>query len=1032
MELSEKQIKRLQKLAKFDEDKDLATIENLMELDEKIEDVKEHLDIKFTSLQEELKKKLESELVLEIDREELRGDPGEPGKPGKNYILTNLDKKEIARNIDVPVVKQIIEKTEVIHETPVITEITKEVENKDSGEQIILKINEDETSLIKKEKIDGLEKDLKELKERPPVTQIIQQGGASGLERVNTKQGIHTIDFGTNLTVTPTVNGVRVDADNQTSPTPDLQDVTDIGATTTHTLTAGTGETFTITPPATGTAVDSLTSGGYNRDGSTFNYRVYSYNNDTNQKVVSATYKAITFTESYGALGYPVSTSIGVNFSGSGYTNAYRNAQIYAYKEINGVKYFALTPGSAYYYGYYSTPIGLDWSWDAVTEADGYLILDTGMMEWIYVVGTNTLSDNNTGWDSSTFPDVYTNQLGTSMNVNISWDAVAGADGYIILSDTPGFASYAYYQEKTTTSLTDSATNWQTSPVITPTTGYDGTHTFYGELRTNQVNWLGTPAIMGDDVKYMTFTPTGVSIGKNTQAYDGQTVIGVGALSLATEANETVIQDTVAIGQNAGHNVAADNRSVFIGKNAGYNVTNSQNVVAIGYGANYQGGSTSQSNVCIGNAAGYNAQGSNNVYIGDLAGAQVATSLGNNNVGIGTGVLRAITTGSSNLALGVSAGQLLTTGGSNTLLGVSSGQSLTTGSFNLCMGSGSGTALSTAGFNVHLGYFAGHNQTMNDSYSGTFNNGNIAYANTIGNFAVCHTYRGLTIGTSVGASTGPSNFGIGLTQPLYRGHFNGNVMISDTDSSFLGTEKIFNIGFSGATNWTTGTGWTITGGVANKNADGTGTLSQTIINMVSIPVVGEFYVLNFTLAFTSGTVQVSGFGVNFNETVNGAYNTSSRYQVIFRCTSASSPLTFTPSNTSRFTVDNVSLKKCTGGDLYLGNDLYIQDGGQIISTTAIDLAGGIKKKYVAKTANYTLTSNDYLVDCTSNSFTLTLPTAVGATGQQYVLKNSGTGVITLATTSSQTIDGVASGILTLVQWDSLIVVSNNANWIIIN
>lgn len=91
---------------------------------------------------------------------------------------------------------------------------------------------------------------------------------------------------------------------------------------------------------------------------------------------------------------------------------------------------------------------------------------------------------------------------------------------------------------------------------------------------------------------------------------------------------------------------------------------------------------------------------------------------------------------------------------------------------------------------------------------------------------------------------------------------------------------------------------------------------------------------------------------------------------------------------------------------------------------------GVKYSYVAKTANYTIALTDNIVDCTANSFDITLPTAVGTSGlaQRYVIKNSGTGIITIKTTSSQTIDGVASGVLTLVQWDSLVVFSDNANW----
>lgn len=93
--------------------------------------------------------------------------------------------------------------------------------------------------------------------------------------------------------------------------------------------------------------------------------------------------------------------------------------------------------------------------------------------------------------------------------------------------------------------------------------------------------------------------------------------------------------------------------------------------------------------------------------------------------------------------------------------------------------------------------------------------------------------------------------------------------------------------------------------------------------------------------------------------------------------------------------------------------------------------GATSMAYVAKTSGYTLTASDGTVECTSGTFTLTLPTAVGCTGRIYNMKNSGSGVITLNTTSSQTIDGNASGTLTLNQYENLIVQSNNANWIIL-
>jgi hypothetical protein len=86
----------------------------------------------------------------------------------------------------------------------------------------------------------------------------------------------------------------------------------------------------------------------------------------------------------------------------------------------------------------------------------------------------------------------------------------------------------------------------------------------------------------------------------------------------------------------------------------------------------------------------------------------------------------------------------------------------------------------------------------------------------------------------------------------------------------------------------------------------------------------------------------------------------------------------------------------------------------------------------AKTANYTVQSTDETINCTANSFDVTLLSAAGAiTGRKYRVKNSGVGTITIKTTSSQTIDGQASGAITLAQYDCLTVQSDGSNWIII-
>lgn len=175
-------------------------------------------------LEDRFDKKFEEELpnVYNI-LAKLKGDKGD------NYVITDEDKKEIvseilgsisidkiasmasdkideeriakkaSKYIKPVIVDKVIEKTETIVEQPIhyetIKEITNNVENEDTGEQIVEKINSQDT-LIKAEKVEGLKdvrKNIKELQERPAT--IIQGvgGGASG---------VRDIRGGTNITVT--------------------------------------------------------------------------------------------------------------------------------------------------------------------------------------------------------------------------------------------------------------------------------------------------------------------------------------------------------------------------------------------------------------------------------------------------------------------------------------------------------------------------------------------------------------------------------------------------------------------------------------------------------------------------------------------------------------------------------------------------------------------------------------------------------------------------------------------------------------
>ncbi len=113
------------------------------------------------------------------------------------------------------------------------------------------------------------------------------------------------------------------------------------------------------------------------------------------------------------------------------------------------------------------------------------------------------------------------------------------------------------------------------------------------------------------------------------------------------------------------------------------------------------------------------------------------------------------------------------------------------------------------------------------------------------------------------------------------------------------------------------------------------------------------------------------------------------------------------------------------------------NGTQGDYTATIKAAAFIGKTYTAniatKTTTYPITTSDYIIICTTNAFTVTLPTAVGISGQEFNIKNGNTlssgNYITIATTSSQTIDG--SSTETLLPLNSITVVSDGANWWVI-
>lgn len=137
----------------------------------------------------------------------------------------------------------------------------------------------------------------------------------------------------------------------------------------------------------------------------------------------------------------------------------------------------------------------------------------------------------------------------------------------------------------------------------------------------------------------------------------------------------------------------------------------------------------------------------------------------------------------------------------------------------------------------------------------------------------------------------------------------------------------------------------------------------------------------------------------------------------------------------------------SAGALTLGTALPVASGGTGLSSIGangsyLGVSAGalaylsspstVSFTYSSKTSNFTAAAqNAYGVDTSGGAVTCTLPTAVSIAGQEIVvsLRTAGNN-LTFNTTSSQTIDGQASGaIVTGVRYNTYRFMSDGANWV---
>lgn len=149
-----------------------------------------------------------------------------------------------------------------------------------------------------------------------------------------------------------------------------------------------------------------------------------------------------------------------------------------------------------------------------------------------------------------------------------------------------------------------------------------------------------------------------------------------------------------------------------------------------------------------------------------------------------------------------------------------------------------------------------------------------------------------------------------------------------------------------------------------------------------------------------------GGNMNRNIAIQGNTSVLSRYTDINFKAGANVTLTYSNNDSTKFT------------------DITITSSG---GSSGGGISRSINNISTSQAAGFS-SATDYVYLCTG-TLTLTMPDASAANTNLYTIKNVGTGVVTIATTSAQTIDNQA-GIQIGVQYTSVDLESNGSNWVI--
>lgn len=141
-------------------------------------------------------------------------------------------------------------------------------------------------------------------------------------------------------------------------------------------------------------------------------------------------------------------------------------------------------------------------------------------------------------------------------------------------------------------------------------------------------------------------------------------------------------------------------------------------------------------------------------------------------------------------------------------------------------------------------------------------------------------------------------------------------------------------------------------------------------------------------------------------------------------------------NNKIFSLDSANGNTYLGGIDVINNPKVFINGstgyvgiGTTTPNSDLQVNGSLSLPYKEIWDTYTITEDDFSINCISNTFIVTLPSAIGITGRIYNIKNTGDGIITVLCNGAETIDNTTS--INLIKDETITIQSTGNNFIII-